>query len=69
MVLIFTGSLEAGRGSAAVPREEQPNPTLECAAVNVSRFWRLSLHPKKKVADLSSCVFFCPFVILLVCPG
>lgn len=59
MVLIFTGSLEAGRGSAAVPREEQPNPTLECAAVNVSRFWRLSLHPKKKSRWL---VFLCFFL-------
>lgn len=38
MVLIFTGGVKAGRGhgSAGVPLEVQPNPTLMCAAVNVS---------------------------------
>lgn len=38
MVLIFTGGVKAGHGhgSAAVPLEMQPNPTLKCAAVNVS---------------------------------
>lgn len=48
MVLIFTGGLKAGcgHGSAAVPLEAQPNPTLKDAAVNVSSF--------------EDCLFFCP---------
>lgn len=42
MVLIFTGGVGAAHGSAAVPLQVQPNPTLKCAAIKRVLIWRLS---------------------------
>lgn len=65
MVLIFTGGVKAGHGhgSAAVPLEMQPNPTLNCAPVNVS--WFGDCLWTKTVGCLSSLRFVhCYFVSL-----